>query len=57
MSGPTVYTASDYGDMITCEPRMPAYAEALRQAVTQGCTLIDIGAGALGPGADLVDLV
>ena len=45
MSGPTVYTASDYGDMITCEPRMPAYAEALRQAVTQGCTLIDIGAG------------
>ena len=45
MSGPTVYTASDYGDMITCEPRMPAYAEALRQAVTPGCTVIDIGAG------------
>ena len=45
MSGPTVYSAGDYGDMITCEPRMPAYAEALRQAVTPGCTVTDIGAG------------
>ncbi|MBF7728669.1 50S ribosomal protein L11 methyltransferase [Pseudomonas sp. N040] len=45
MSGPTDYSVSSYGDMITCEPRMPAYAEALRQAIVPGCTVIDIGAG------------
>ena len=45
MSGPTVYSVSAYGDMITCEPRMSAYAEALRQAVRPGCTVIDLGAG------------
>lgn len=45
MSGPTVYSVSAYGDMITCEPRLSAYAEALRQAVRPGCTVIDLGAG------------
>jgi protein arginine N-methyltransferase 1 len=45
MSNPTGYSVSSYGEMITCEPRMPAYAEALRQAITPGCVVIDIGAG------------
>ena len=45
MSSPTGYSVTSYGDMITSEPRMPAYAEALRQAVTPGCTVIDLGAG------------
>ncbi|SDT95892.1 protein arginine N-methyltransferase 1 [Pseudomonas pohangensis] len=45
MSGPTLYSVTSYGDMITNQPRMPAYAEALRQAITPGCTVIDIGAG------------
>ena len=34
-----------YGNMIQSEPRMSAYATALRGAVTPGCTVIDIGAG------------
>lgn len=42
---PTGYLITSYGEMITGEPRMSAYAEALRQAVTPGCTVIDIGAG------------
>ena len=45
MSSPTIYSVTSYGDMITNQPRMPAYAEALRQAVKPGCTVIDIGAG------------
>ena len=45
MAGPTRYSIVSYGGMVTCEPRMSAYAEALRQAVTPGCTVIDIGAG------------
>lgn len=45
MSNPTGYSVSSYGSMITCEPRMPAYAEALRQAITPGSQVIDIGAG------------
>ena len=45
MSNPTGYSVSSYGEMIACEPRMPAYAEALRQAITPGCQVIDIGAG------------
>lgn len=39
------YTVADYGIMIDCAPRMDAYDEALRRAVTPGCTVIDIGAG------------
>jgi len=34
-----------YGRMVTSEPRMSAYAEALRQAISPGCTVFDIGAG------------
>lgn len=39
------YPISSYGGMILSEPRMSSYAEALRRAVTPGCTVIDIGAG------------
>lgn len=39
------YSVADYGAMVDCEPRMGCYAEALRRAVTPGCTVIDIGAG------------
>ena len=39
------YDVASYGDMIDCEPRMGIYVEALRRAVTPGCTVIDLGAG------------
>lgn len=39
------YSMRQYGDMITAEPRMSVYAEALRRAVTPGCTVIEIGSG------------
>lgn len=39
------YDVASYGEMIDCEPRMGIYAEALRRAVTPGCTVIDLGAG------------
>lgn len=45
MSSPTVYSVAGYGEMILNEPRMAAFDAALRQAVTPGCTVIDIGAG------------
>ena len=45
MGSPTGYLVTSFGDMITCEPRMTAYAEALRQAIFPGCTVIDLGAG------------
>lgn len=45
MIRPVGYSIPEYGDMIECEPRMGAYAEALRRAVTPGCTVIDLGAG------------
>ena len=45
MSMPSGYSIADYGDMVDCEPRMPIYAEALKRAVTPGCSVIDIGAG------------
>jgi protein arginine N-methyltransferase 1 len=44
-NGPIGYSVLRYGQMVNCEPRMSAYAEALRRAVTPGCTVIDIGAG------------
>jgi protein arginine N-methyltransferase 1 len=44
MIRPAGYSVYDYGQMITCEPRMSIYAEALRRAVTPGCTVIDLGA-------------
>lgn len=45
MSPVTGYPVAFYGAMIDCEPRMGMYDAALRQAVTPGCTVIDIGAG------------
>ncbi len=44
MIRPAGYSVIDYGNMIECEPRMSIYAEALRRAVTPGCTVIDLGA-------------
>lgn len=44
MTRPAGYSVYDYGTMIECEPRMSIYAEALRRAVTPGCTVIDLGA-------------
>ena len=45
MGRPTGYSVISYAQMINCEPRMRAYAEALRRAIKPGCTVIDIGAG------------
>lgn len=45
MGQPSGYSVVGYGAMINCEPRTSAYAEALRQAITPGCTVIDVGAG------------
>ncbi|MFN3990813.1 MAG: 50S ribosomal protein L11 methyltransferase [Erythrobacter sp.] len=45
MFRPAGYSVVDYGHMIECEPRMGIYAEALRGAITPGCTVIDLGAG------------
>lgn len=39
------YSLQSYGRMITCEPRMGAFAEALRRSVVPGCRVIDLGAG------------
>jgi type I protein arginine methyltransferase len=44
MTRPAGYSVYDYGQMIECEPRMSIYAEALRRAITPGCTVIDLGA-------------
>ncbi|WP_086606520.1 50S ribosomal protein L11 methyltransferase [Erythrobacter donghaensis] len=45
MGRPTGYDIASFGLMIECEPRMAVYAEALKRAITPGCTVIDIGAG------------
>ena len=45
MGRPTGYDIASFGLMIECEPRMAIYAEALKRAITPGCTVIDIGAG------------
>jgi len=39
------YNLHSYGRMIDCEPRMGAFAQALRRSVTPGCRVIDLGAG------------
>lgn len=44
MFRPAGYSVVDYGHMIECEPRMGIYAEAMRGAITPGCTVIDLGA-------------
>ena len=45
MSKVSGYSLASYGNMVRCEPRMSAYAAALRGAVTPGCTVVDLGAG------------
>ena len=40
------YCLSDYAAMIADRPRMDAYVAALRQVVTEGCLVLDIGTGA-----------
>lgn len=46
MSGrPFGYSIQDYGGMVACEPRMSAYAEALRHCVRPRSTVFDIGSG------------
>lgn len=42
---PTGYSIISYGDMVNCEPRTATYVEALRRAITPGCTVIDLGSG------------
>jgi type I protein arginine methyltransferase len=39
------YSLANYGGMIADPVRMPAYAEALQQAVVPGAVVVDIGAG------------
>jgi type I protein arginine methyltransferase len=36
---------SSYGRMIECEPRMGAFAAAMRHAITPGCRVLEIGTG------------
>lgn len=45
MASPTGYLLTSYGEMISCVPRMSAYADALEGAITPDCTVLDIGAG------------
>jgi type I protein arginine methyltransferase len=42
---PAGYGVTSYGDMITCGPRMSAYAAALQRVITPGCSVLDLGAG------------
>lgn len=44
----TGYDISSYGEMVDCEPRMSVFAQALKRAITPGCTVIDLGAS-FGP--------
>ncbi|MEL6216480.1 MAG: class I SAM-dependent methyltransferase, partial [Pseudomonadota bacterium] len=44
MTEPSGYDVASYGEMIDCEPRMSVYAQALKRAITPGCTVMDIGA-------------
>jgi protein arginine N-methyltransferase 1 len=45
MTKPTGYSIDAYGRMITDEPRMQAYVDALSKVVRPGCVVVDIGAG------------
>lgn len=40
-----MYSITSYGSMISDRTRMAAYVQALRQAVTPGCVVVDIGTG------------
>lgn len=39
------YSLKSYGGMVTCEPRMSAYAAALGQSITPDAHVIDLGTG------------
>ena len=41
----TGYSLTRYGRMIACEPRMGAFAEAMRRSITPGCRALEIGTG------------
>jgi type I protein arginine methyltransferase len=45
MSSATAYSIASYGRMYVDEVRMEAYSNALRQAVSPGSVVLDIGAG------------
>lgn len=45
MTLPAGYRIDQFGLMVESEPRMSTYAQALKNAVTPGCRVIDIGAG------------
>jgi type I protein arginine methyltransferase len=45
LTAPAGYCVTSYGDMITCGPRMSAYAAALQRVITPGCSVLDLGAG------------
>lgn len=45
MTRPARYSLTSHAGMLTDEPRMAAYTEALRRAVRPGSTVIDLGAG------------
>lgn len=40
-----MYSVQDYGSMLDDRNRMRAYEAALRQAITPGCSVLDIGTG------------
>lgn len=40
-----MYSVQDYGSMLDDRQRMRAYEAALRQAITPGCSVLDIGTG------------
>jgi protein arginine N-methyltransferase 1 len=40
-----MYSVAGYGRMLADDVRMQAYEDALRRAVTPGCTVLDIGTG------------
>jgi protein arginine N-methyltransferase 1 len=40
-----MYSIADYGDMIADQPRLGAYAEAIRRVVRPGSVVLDLGAG------------
>lgn len=40
-----MYSLQQYGQMISDRARMDAYASALKQSITPGCVVLDIGAG------------
>lgn len=44
MNASSGYSLTSYGHMILASSRMQAYADALKNAITPGCTVLDLGA-------------